>query len=110
MNPVKVPKEVAEAFDHFKKEWQTMSRDSINLMFMTIPAVTVHGQALVLKKYAHDQPTNYLKALVNDYIPEFNPEEEIEQMITTWLNKPYVGDEQRDVKEFAKMVVSYFKY
>lgn len=106
---MKVPPEVAEAFQYHENQWKNMSKDSINLMFMAIPCTTVHGKALVLKNFAQRNPSVYLYALVNGYVPEIDTERELTEMITAWLDKPYVGNEKRDISDFARMVVKYFE-
>ncbi len=109
MQPIKVPYEVAKAFDYHKELWSGMTRDDMNLMFMAIAISPVHGQALILKEFAQKNPSSYVQALANDYVAERNFEKEVTEMIDLWLNKPYVGDEKRDINNFAKMVTKYFR-
>src|SRR5699024_4598824 len=109
MQPVKVPKEVATACDYHKNMWGGMSEDSHNLTFMAIPFSAVSGHALILRNYAKEHPTDYARALANGYEPEINVQDELAQMITMWLNKEYVGDEKKDIQNFAKMVTKYLQ-
>ncbi|QBP06990.1 hypothetical protein [Virgibacillus phage Mimir87] len=110
MQPVKVPYEVAKAFEHHESMWIGMTRDDMNLMFMSIALNPVHGnEALILKNFAHKNPSKYVSALANGYIYGRNFEKEVAEMIELWLNKSYVGDEKRDIEDFARMVTSYFQ-
>ncbi|MCG3418987.1 hypothetical protein [Oceanobacillus jordanicus] len=109
MEPVKLPKDVANALDFHYNQWKTMSRDSINLMLMAIPVSMVHGPAQIIKEYAKDNPTTYLRAILHGYIPEIDLSSELEKMIKVWLDKPYVDNEQRDISNFAKMVTKLFQ-
>ncbi|APC48978.1 hypothetical protein BME96_12595 [Virgibacillus halodenitrificans] len=106
---VLVPKKVAEALDYHKEICKGMSPDTIDMILMSIPFSTVHGHALVLKQFAKQKPTLYLQAIANDYEPIVDIEEEVEQMLTDWLNKKYVDDEKTDVKNFARVVTNHIK-
>src|SRR5690606_18152818 len=103
------PGEVAEALDYYKERFENMTVDSMNLTLMAIPFSTVHGPALILKNFAKKHPKKYLHALVSGYRPVIDVEKEVARMIKNWLNKPYVGDVEKDIQDFAKMVVAYFK-
>lgn len=109
MDLAKIPKEVAAAFDYHKELWKSTSDDSKALAFMAIPFSTVGGHALVLQNYAKKYPAAYAKAIANGYEAEINVHDELAEMIDMWLNKPYVGDEKRDVENFARMVTKYFR-
>lgn len=106
---VKVPENVAIALDYHKETCKNMTEDTLNLMLIAVPFSTVHGRAATIKDYATKHPTTYIKAIANGYEPEINVQDELTEMITVWLNKPYVDDEKRDVKNFAKMVTKYFQ-
>lgn len=109
---VLVPKKVAEAFDYYKETCKNMSKDTLDLTLMAIPFSPFskgNGQALILKEFAKESPTLYLQAIANGYEPTIDIKEEVAEMITNWLNKPYVGNEKRDIESFAKMVTTYFK-
>lgn len=109
MMRVKVPKEVAEAFDFHHECLNGMSDDEKTLMFMTIPSARVRGKATILRNFAMENPCKYIEALINGYEPEINIQDELSNMITLWLNKPYVGNEQEDIENFAHMVTKLFQ-
>lgn len=107
---VKVPKKVAEAFDYHHRMWVAMSAESRNYLFMALPSTrSVQRESLVLKDYAQKNPTKYVQALANGYDPEINAQDEIEQMITEWINSPYADNKKKDIKDFARMVTKYFQ-
>ncbi|EQB35021.1 hypothetical protein M948_18115 [Virgibacillus sp. CM-4] len=106
--PVRVPKRVAEAFDYHHKLWKWMSKESRVLMFMSIPSSCVEGKALILKEFANKYPITFLDAVRNGYEAEIDIQAELSQMITLWLEKQYVGNEQEDINNFAHMVTKFF--
>lgn len=108
---VKVPEKVAESLDKLHRELHYLSEDDRNMMCLMIPGIQVHGYAEIVKRFAKKEPTLYIKALANGYEPETKNtrEQEVAQMITAWLDKPYVNDEKTDIENFAKMVVKYFE-
>lgn len=105
-----VPVKVAKAFDYHKKMWKIMNPSDINLMFMAIPFARVSDrQTLILKKFAHQNPTLYLNAVLHGYKGHPSLEEELAEMISDWLDKPYVNDEKRDIEQFAEKVTNFFQ-
>ncbi|WP_158681489.1 hypothetical protein, partial [Microbulbifer pacificus] len=84
---IRVPSNVADAFDHFDKIWHTMTQDSINLMLMSFPSVrTEDPNALVLKEYANKYPTRYIRALADGYVRELDLHEEVSKLINEWID------------------------
>ncbi|GGJ51224.1 hypothetical protein [Virgibacillus salexigens] len=106
--PVRVPKKVAEAFDYHRELLEGMSEESKVLMFMSIPSSRVRGRALILKEFANKYPITFLDAVRNGYEAEIDIQAELSQMLTLWLEKPYVGNEQEDINNFAHMVTKLF--
>ncbi|WP_337970118.1 hypothetical protein [Virgibacillus salexigens] len=108
--PVRVPKKVAEAFDYYHELWEGMSEENKVLMFMSIPSSRVEGRrALILKEFANKYPITFLDAVRNGYEAEIDIQAELSQMITLWLEKQYVGNEQEDINNFAHMVTKLFQ-
>ncbi|MCR1835001.1 hypothetical protein NSA56_11400 [Oceanobacillus caeni] len=109
---VLVPKKVAEAFDYYKETCKNMSKDTLDLTLMAIPFSPFskgNGQALILKEFAKESPTLYLQAIANGYEATIDLEEEVEQLLSLWLNKGYVGDEKANVRNFAKVITNHIK-
>ncbi|KNE19692.1 hypothetical protein [Virgibacillus pantothenticus] len=104
---VRVPKEVAEAFDYFKRVCP--NEDIRNLTFMAIPYSAIKGKGAVLKEFAQSYPTDYIKAISNGYLPIVDVQKEVEDMINEWLEKPYVDGEKKDIERFAAMITNYFQ-
>lgn len=107
MEKVVVPDSVYKAFENTKRALRKfVTKDELNLIYLKIDLFGTTGDLKVLKDYSAEHPTEYLKALVNGYTSESSIE--VKSMVKEWLEKPYVGNEEQDVENFAEMVTSYF--
>lgn len=111
---VVLPKEVYEALENCKRSWRRITdEDGINLMFVTVIGVASgesHDLATI-KRFALDEPTKYIQALANGYAVEKDElAKEVEQKITSWLNKPYLQEPIIEVPEFAEQLTSFMRY
>ncbi|MGP4038351.1 hypothetical protein ACTWP4_00370 [Gracilibacillus sp. D59] len=109
MNPVKVPKEVAEAFSYHEQQFRNMPKATLHFVLMGIPFSVVHGQALVLKQYANSHPTQYLQAVLHGYVYKLDTKQELANMIEEWLNTPYEGTSREEVQMLADKIVNHFQ-
>lgn len=106
---VKIPKKVADALDYHKNLWTLMSPADRDLMLMSIPFALVHGQSLIIKNFAKENPSLYLQALANGYEPIMDIREELAQMLNEWLDKPYADVKGKDIQEFADTIVNHIQ-
>ncbi|UOQ85673.1 hypothetical protein [Gracilibacillus salinarum] len=110
MNKVKVPKEVAEAFAFYEKQLETMPKKTVHFVLMAVPFSIVHGPAEVLKRFASNDPTQYLQAILQGYEARIDIEDELTAMITEWLNEPYYQDNEReDVKMLVNSIIGHLQ-
>ncbi len=102
---VELPLEVFESFYRLQSEWEKhIDKQSINLMLLTIMGVHAVGDALVLKKFALENPTTYLKAILHGYRLSEKDQEKRE------IRNLYKGalariDDKRDPDGFAKEAI-----
>lgn len=107
MQKVLVPKEVQDAFNNVKRSLYYVTKEELNLFLMTVPVIGKAGDLKVLAEYAKENPTQYLNALVFGYTS--NQKKVLVDMIHSWLNKPYVESEEKDVEDFAEMLITFFQ-
>lgn len=106
-----LPREVFEAFQRIKRSWRNLvSEDDLNLLLLNINLYGTSGDTLILKEFAKEHPTEYIKALANGYKPKTdNINEEVSDMIQEWVNTEYVADEATDALLFAERLTSFYK-
>lgn len=106
-----LPTEVCEALDRIKKCWgRYLTQNDLNALLLNINIVGTSGDSLILKKFAANNPTDYIKALANGYKPkQENINEEVCDIIQHWMNTPYVGNEAKDVRNFAEKLTEFYK-
>lgn len=100
---ITVPNEVALAFDKHIESCKNMSEDTLNAVFLAIPYSVVHGPAKVLKNFASNHPTTYLKAIANGYKPESD-------IVAAGIRRGYEGavlrmQDKTDADGFAKEAI-----
>jgi len=110
---VEVPYEVYRAFENLKRSWRNLLPEKeAALLFLNVGFVAQTGDMLILKEYSQKEPINYIRALANGCVPSRKEQlikEQLTEMIQHWLDKPYVGDEKRDVEHFASQITQFFK-
>lgn len=109
---VELPKEVFEAFERLKETWSVcLSEEEMNLMFLKITCTRVTRDALILKNFASENPTAYIKALANGYtVRADDTEKEVAGMIKKWLNTPYPDEgTDKDIMRFAQDLTNYIQ-
>lgn len=109
MTKVIIPRKVANALDEFLRDFCKLSAEDVALMLMAIPSMNTNGYTKILKEFAVENPLLYLQAITNGYEVELSIREELEDMLTTWLNKPYEDNEEKDIRDFARKIENYFQ-
>lgn len=114
MEKVELPLDVYNAFEGVKNSWgKLVNQDEINLLLLQIIhlASETVGDSVVLKKFALEHPTKYVCAIANGY--RLNGESkliiQVDQMINTWMNTEYKGDEKQDRFNFAQELTGFIK-
>lgn len=106
-----LPLEVYEAFTRLEREWKKyLDKKSIDLLLLTLMSVHAVGDALVLKRFALENATTYLQAILNGYCKEEkSTEKAVATIIDNWLDAPHLGSKEEDIRAVAKEITIYFK-
>jgi len=112
-NKVALPLEVYKAFENLRFTWgKLVPEEEMNNILLNINSIgRVAGDTEVLKKFAQEQPTKYMKAIVNGYKVEDESELvlKVHDLLNKWLDTPYKGEKTKDSMQFAKDLTAYFK-
>lgn len=100
-----LPLEVYEVFIRVNKAWNTLlGKEGTCLLFLSIVSLRVEGDALVLKKFAIDNPTSYMQAVLNGFALS---EEDVDKAeIRRWYKGALIREEDKtDPDGFAKEAI-----
>lgn len=107
MEKVLVPEKVYRAFENTKRAMSHIDSDQLNVLFLNIFTVGNAGDLKILKEYAKQNPTKYLKCLVYGYT--LDKQEVLKNMIHDWLESPIAdNDEMKDIEIFAERLTQFF--
>ena len=110
---VPLPLEVYKAFENLRFTWgRRIPEDEFNKLLLNINSIgRVVGDAEVLKKFAQEHPTKYIKALANGYevVEEIDLVIEVHDRLEKWMDRPFDGDAREDRYEFAKEITGFIK-
>ncbi|MDR4318419.1 Uncharacterised protein [Niallia circulans] len=114
MEKVELPLDVYNAFEGVKNSWgKLVNKDEINLLLLQIIhlASETVGDSVVLKKFALEHPTKYVCAIANGYKLDGETKlvKQVDQLINTWLDTEYKGDEKQDRFNFAQELTQFIK-
>jgi hypothetical protein len=107
---VEVPLEVYNALENLKRAWRNLlPPEDLNFILLNIQEVGQYGDGLILKRYARDNPTKYVKALANGYIPEARDRvaDDVKKFLSQWLEDYGASDDPEAQQEFANKVTLY---
>jgi hypothetical protein len=105
MQKVELPIEICQAFDRIKRSWRNLLKEEeMNLMFLNVNQIAQMGDLLILKKYAQNNPTQYIKALANGYT--ISEEDAKKEEIRKWYRGALIRMQDRiDPDGFAKEAI-----
>ena len=110
---VALPVDVYNAFENLRFAWgKLIPPEDFNSILLNINNIgRVVGDAEVLKKFAQEHPTKYIKAVANGYevLEENDLVVQVYELLEKWLDKSYECDESEDRMEFAKELTGYIK-
>ena len=110
---ITIPLEVFNAFENLRFAWgKIIPEEDFNQILLNINNIgRVVGDAEVLKKFAQEHPTKYIKALANGYkvVEEDDLVMEVHNRLEKWMDMPLDGDAREDRFEFAKEITVFIK-
>ncbi|MDK8641313.1 hypothetical protein [Niallia taxi] len=110
---VTLPLDVYNAFENLRFAWgKIIPPEDFNSILLNINNIgRVVGDAEVLKKYAQENPTKYIRAIANGYkvVEESDLVIQVHERLERWMDKPYEGEESEDLMEFAKEITGFIR-
>lgn len=101
-----LPTEVFEAFNRLEKSWkQLLDKETMELLLLTLVSIpNVDGDASVLKKYAAENPTMYMRAILHGYT--VSDEDMQKEQIRRWYKGALIRElDGIDPDGFAKEAI-----
>lgn len=110
---ITIPLEVYNAFENLRFAWgKIIPEEDFNQILLNINNIgRVVGDAEVLKKFAQENPTKYIKAIANGYkvVEESDLVIQVHDRLEKWMDRPFDGDAREDRYEFAKEITGFIK-
>ncbi|TYS66345.1 hypothetical protein FZD47_02330 [Bacillus infantis] len=107
---VAVPIEVYQAFERLKRSWSSlMPKEELNFLFLNIQLIGDFGDALTLKRFSRDNPTQYAAALAHGWKPQEDVQlaANVKNFLKQWLEDHGASDDPEAQREFANKVTLY---
>ncbi|MEF7566099.1 hypothetical protein V4V35_24205 [Bacillus infantis] len=107
---VAVPIEVYQAFERLKRSWSSlMPKEELNFLFLNIQLIGDFGDALTLKRFSRDNPTQYAAALAHGWKPQEDVQlaANVKNFLKQWLEDYGASDDPEAQQEFANKVTLY---
>jgi hypothetical protein len=107
---IAVPMEVYQAFKRLKQSWSTlMPEEDHNYLFLNVQLLGDFGDALTLKRFSRDNPTQYAAALAHGWKPQEDVQlaANVKRFLKQWLEDYGASEDPEVLQEFANKVTLY---